>query len=80
MKVLRTATFAADYEHCFTWYADEAAEGVAWRFEEAVITTLARLELHPELGRRRRFRHPRLSGLRSFRVEPPFNKTVIFTG
>ena len=76
--VIQASAFTADYEQCFAWYAEEAGEEVARRFEDAVIASLARLSLHPELGRRRRFRHPRLAGLRSFRVETPFNKMLLF--
>jgi toxin ParE1/3/4 len=76
--VIKAEDFLADYESRFDYYANEAGEEVAWRFEQAVIATLASLSLHPELGRRRHFRHPRLAGLRSFRVEPPFSKTILF--
>lgn len=76
--MVKAAEFLADYEGRFDYYAYEAGEDVAWRFEQAVIATLTSLSLHPELGRRRRFRHPRLAGLRSFRVEPPFNKAILF--
>lgn len=76
--VIRAAAFIADYELRFDYYTCEAGEDIAWHFEQAVIATLTSLSLHPELGRRRRFRHPRLAGLRSFRVEPPFNKTILF--
>lgn len=77
-SVIRAAAFIADYEVRFDYYTCEAWEEVAWEFEQAVIATLASLSIHPELGRRRRFRHPRLAGLRSFRIEPPFNKVLLF--
>ena len=76
--VIRAAAFVADYELRFDYYTYEAGEEVAWRFEQSVIATLASLSLHPELGRRRRFSHPQLAGLRSVPIEPPFNKALLF--
>lgn len=76
--VIRAAAFLADYELRFDYYTYEAGEEVAWNFEQAVIATLTSLSLHPELGRRRRFRHPQLAELRSFRVESPFSKLLLF--
>jgi plasmid stabilization system protein ParE len=57
---------------------DEAGEALAWRFFTAVDSTLATLARRPDLGRVRHFRNPRLRGLRSFRVEPPFDRLLIF--
>jgi len=48
------------------------------RYLAAVHQTLDLLAVDPLLGRIRRFRHERLRGIRSFRVQPPFNKHVIF--
>lgn len=78
LPVLQRDTFEADVGTRFRWYLEEAGEGIAQRFKDAVDVTLDDLALHPELGRRRRFRHPKLAGLRTFRVEPPFNKVLIF--
>jgi toxin ParE1/3/4 len=74
----RNPFFTADVQKEFTWYWDEAGEEVAWRFEAAVERTLLAIARQPGLGRERRFRHPTLHGLRSFRVEPPFNELLIF--
>jgi toxin ParE1/3/4 len=43
-----------------------------------VLTTLRSLTELPDFGRRRKFRHPALLDLRSFRVNPPFDKVLIF--
>jgi plasmid stabilization system protein ParE len=40
--------------------------------------SLAQLSIRPDLGRPRHFRHPKLLGLRSFPVERPFDKILIF--
>ena len=74
----RNPCFTADVRKEFEWYWDEAGEEVAWRFEAAVERTLLALSQQPGLGRERRFRHPTLRGLRSFRVEPPFKKLLVF--
>ena len=69
----RNPFFTADVQKEFTWYWEEAGEDVAWRFEAAVERTLVALARQPDLGRERRFQHPALCSLRSFRVEPlPF--------
>src|SRR5438093_693755 len=74
----RSPLFTADVQREFARYWDEAGEHVAWRFEAAVELTLLAITRQPGLGRQRRFRHPALRELRSFRVEPPFNKLLVF--
>jgi toxin ParE1/3/4 len=74
----RSSLFTADVQKEFAWYWDEAGEEAAWRFEAALERTLLKLARQPGLGRERRFRHPALGGVRSFRVERPFNKLLIF--
>ncbi len=76
--VERKPEFKADLGRQFSWYFTEANEEVAWRFVEAVDHTLRELSRQPFLGRLRRFRHPQLRDLRSFRVAPPFNRLLIF--
>ena len=70
--------FREDFALRALWYVREAGAEVARRFQESVDATLQQLCLHPELGRARRFRHPKLQGLRSQIVERPFHRTVIF--
>ncbi len=77
-RVDRKPDFKEDLGRQFEWYFRKAGEDVAWRFVVAVDQTLEELRLQPYLGRRRRFRHPLLAGLRSFRVEPPFTRFLIF--
>lgn len=77
-RIDRKPDYKTDLGHQFAWYFTEAGEPVAWQFVEAVDRTLERLRLQPFLGRRRRFRHPSLAGLRSFRVAPPFHRFLIF--
>jgi toxin ParE1/3/4 len=74
----RAAWFTEDFERQARWYARHATEAVAARYLEALKQTLEVLARHPGLGRPRRFRHPNLAGLRSYRIEPPFRKHLIF--
>ena len=55
-----------------------SVEEIAEHFLRAVADTLPRLAEQPDLGRRRKFRHLMLRDLRSFQVERPFNKILIF--
>lgn len=74
----KTPLFHADVTNQFGWYFDEAGEALAWRFFNATDQTLLKLARQPDLGRRRKFRHPMLRDLRSFQVERPFRKILIF--
>src|SRR5207237_966091 len=74
----RAAWFIEDFERQARWYTRQASEVVAARYLEALKQTLERLARHPGLGHPRAFRDPNLRGLRSYRVEPPFNKHLIF--
>jgi plasmid stabilization system protein ParE len=74
----RADLFIRDFELQAGWYARQADEEVAGRYLQALDATLQLLRVHPGLGRTRRFRHPLLRGIRSFRVSPPFDRHLIF--
>lgn len=74
----RNPLFTADVQKRFAWYWDNGGEAMAWRFEASVEQTLLAIARQPGLGRQRRFQHPTLCELRSFRVAPPFNKHLLF--
>ncbi|MGA2541868.1 MAG: type II toxin-antitoxin system RelE/ParE family toxin [Verrucomicrobiota bacterium] len=76
--IQKARDFTADFENLFAWYVDKAGVEVAWGFQTALDKSLAKLALRPDLGRPRHFRHPKLRGLRSFAVEPPFESLLIF--
>lgn len=78
LSLQRADAFNTDFEQQYHWYADRAGEEIAERFLRAVADTLPRLAELPDLGRRRKFRHPMLRDLHSFQVERPFNKILIF--
>ncbi|MEW6301877.1 MAG: type II toxin-antitoxin system RelE/ParE family toxin [Verrucomicrobiota bacterium] len=78
LTLRRSEDFAVDFDRQYRWYLHEAGEAVAERYYASVITTLNELLRQPGLGRERKFRHLDLSGLRSFRIQPPFNVHLIF--
>ncbi len=78
LRLQRADAFSRDFECQVRWYVRQAGEPVARRFFQALEATLQFLCLNPGAGRPRRFRHPLLKGLRSFRVNPPFNRHLIF--
>jgi len=78
LTVDRLARFRHDVISQFIWYAERENVELAERFQLAVSTALDRLAKNPELGPRVRLRNPRFAGLRYFRVEPPFDKHLIF--
>lgn len=77
-RVYRRPRFQADVVNQFSWYFEEVTEEIAWQFEEAVKETVARLIQNPTLGRLRHFRSPRLQNLRSFHVNLPFDRFLVF--
>ncbi|HEV2694416.1 MAG TPA: type II toxin-antitoxin system RelE/ParE family toxin [Verrucomicrobiae bacterium] len=78
LVIQKSSLFHTDVTNQFAWYFDEAGEKLAWQFFQAVDQTLQKLSHQPDLGRVRHFRNPVLHGLRSFRVEPPFQRLLIF--
>ena len=74
----RAEDFNADFDHLYRWYLDRAGEELAEEFLAAVLVTLRSLAAQPDFGRPRRFRHQALRELRSFRVNPPFVKILLF--
>jgi plasmid stabilization system protein ParE len=78
LSLHRAETFNADFDQQYRWYLEQVGEELAGRFLKAVENTLQSLLMQPDLGRRRKFRHPALAGIRSFQVQPPFQKILIF--
>jgi plasmid stabilization system protein ParE len=78
LTLRRADGFVSDFDLQYRWYASQSGDVLARRYLEAVWRTLEELTERPGMGRRRRFRHPLLKGLRSFRVRPPFEVHLIF--
>lgn len=70
--------FWADLLKQVDWYRDHAPPEIAERFVEAVQATLHKLTQTPGLGRRRFVNLPELAGVRSFRVQRPYHRLIIF--
>src|SRR6266545_7176599 len=70
--------FLEDFTLQALWCVREAGDEVARRFQKAVDSRLRLLCEQPGLGRIRRFRDPKLRALRSFAVEQPFQRFLIF--
>ena len=78
LTVRKSSAFFADFERIARWYVREAGAEVAQRWLDALDATVREVGSTPGLGRRRRFRHPELSGLRSFPIRRPFHRYLLF--
>jgi toxin ParE1/3/4 len=78
LSLHRAEKFNADFDQQYCWYLEQTGEELAERFLNAVEITLESLLTQPDLGRRRKFRHPSLAGIRSFQVKRPFQNILIF--
>ena len=76
--VQRADFFEEDFARQFGWYAREASETIAWRFQAALHATLHRIADRPDTGRIRQFHNPRLQGVRSTPLNRPFGKLLLF--
>jgi plasmid stabilization system protein ParE len=84
MIIRRAGQFDADLEHQFRWYLLETgldpapAVELAERFADAVTRTLDSLGRTPHAGRPRFVTFSELPGIRSWRLEQPFHRFLIF--
>src|SRR5947207_2002914 len=62
LRAEKIASYRRDFAEQFEWYARKAGVEVAWRFQAAVDTTIARLLQNPTIGRPRHFKHQRMQG------------------
>lgn len=70
--------FWADLLKQVDWYRNHATPEIAERFVAAVQATLHKLTKTPRMGRQRFVDWPELEGMHSFRVQPPYNRLLIF--
>jgi hypothetical protein len=84
MTVQRSEHFDADLEQYFRWYLLETgldpvdALALATLFAEAVEAALETLRRNPEIGRRRFGTYPDLAGTRSWPLQKPFHRFIVF--
>lgn len=76
--VVRSSWFESDVEQAFEWYLVNANLQVADAYLDSVQLTLRRLSRQPNLGRPRFPGFREFSGIRSWRIEAPFNRRLIF--
>ena len=62
----------------YNWYWREAGEDIAERYLTAFRQTIDLIGQQPELGALRKFRIPRLRGIRSFQMVKAFGVHTIF--
>jgi plasmid stabilization system protein ParE len=78
LRLEKADAFLEDFTLQALWYVRQAGGEVARRFQQAVDSRLRLLCAQPGLGRTRQFKHSKLQGLRSFAVERPFQRFLIF--
>ena len=78
MGIRQSDYFWADLLKQVDWYRDHASPEVAERYVNAVEATIRELANAPGLGRPRFTDWPGLAGLRSWRVQKPYHRHLIF--
>jgi len=76
--VRQSDDFWADMLKQVDWYREKAGPEVAEGYVNAVEATLQTLAKNPDLGRPRFQRWPELAGIRSWRVERPYHRHLLF--
>lgn len=84
LQLVQSEDFLLDLEGQFHWYIHESrldtseAVGLAQEFKSAVLDTLDFILKNPGAGRKRFPQFPDLEGTRSWRVNAPFNRFLIY--
>ena len=78
LAIKRSDHFWADLLKQVDWYRDNANGEIAEKYVDAVEATLQDLSRSPGLGRPRFKEWPELAGLRSWRVQKPYHRHLIF--
>jgi toxin ParE1/3/4 len=76
--VRQSNDFWADMLIQVDWYRKKACPEVAEGYVNAIEATLQSLAKNPGLGRLRFQRWPELADIRSWRVDPPYQRHLIF--
>ena len=70
--------FWADLQRQVDWYRDKAGSELATRYVDTVQATLEQLTKAPRIGKLRFLDWPELAGIRSWRVQKPYHRHLIF--
>ena len=78
LSLQQSEYFWADLLKQVDWYREHTTPEIAERFVDAVEGTLHQLTRTADMGRARFVDWPELKGIRSFRVQRPFNRLIVF--
>jgi len=78
LEIRKGRIFIADFDRQFRWYDQEAGWEIATQYLASIDLTIQKLAAHPEIGRIHRFPQRELEGIRSFQIEKPFHRHLIF--
>jgi plasmid stabilization system protein ParE len=78
LVVAQSDYFWADLQLQVDWYRDRAGSEIAAGYVNAVQATLQQLSNAPAMGRLRFLDWPALAGIRSWRVQKPYHRHLIF--
>ena len=78
LRVVQTPESLADIALQADYYAQRENIILAQRFTEAIKATVRLLAVHPSLGKKTDYAHPKLAGIRFFLVRKPFDRHLIF--
>jgi toxin ParE1/3/4 len=76
--IAQSGYFWADMQRQVDWYRDRAGSDIAVGYVDAVQATLRQLAKAPSIGRLRFWDWPELAGIRSWRVQKPYQRHLIF--
>jgi antitoxin (DNA-binding transcriptional repressor) of toxin-antitoxin stability system len=74
LLIEQSGFFLADLQRQVDWYRDRAGSEIAVGYVDAVETTLHRLARMPGIGRPRFWNRIELHGMRSWRVQKPYQR------
>jgi len=78
LTIAQSDYFWADLQRQVDWYRDLAGSEIATNYVDAVEATLHQLARAPGIGRPRSYDWPELMGIRSWRVQKPYHRHLIF--
>lgn len=80
LVIAQSDYFWVDLQREVDWYRDRAGSEIATEYVDAVEATLHQLAKAPGIGRLRFRDWPELAGMRSSRVQRPYQRHLVFIG
>ena len=78
LRIVQTPDSLADVALQADYYAQQDGIALAQRFIEAIQATVRLLAVHPSVGKKTDYTHPKLAEIRFFLVRKPFGRHLIF--